>query len=95
MPDAARIAVSVIYAEPERVFTIELSLPQGATVADAIERSGIRTSRPDIEIRDDRLGIFSRKASPDTSLRDGDRIEIYRPLLIDPKEARRRRARTG
>jgi len=93
MPDPARIAVSVIYAESESVFTIELSLRQGATVADAIERSGIRAARPDIEIRDDRLGIFSRKASPDTTLRDGDRVEIYRPLLIDPKEARRTRVR--
>lgn len=93
MPDAARIAVSVVYAEPECVFTTELSLPKGATVADAIERSGIRAARPDIAIRDDRLGIFSRKASPDTTLRDGDRVEIYRPLLIDPKEARRKRAR--
>ena len=93
MPDASRITVSVVYAEPEHAFTVELSLPKGATVADAIERSGIRRSRPDIAIRDDRLGIFSRKASPDTELRDGDRVEIYRPLLIDPKEARRKRAR--
>ena len=92
MPDAARIAVSVVYAEPERVFMVELSLPKGATVAEAVERSGIRAVRPDIAIRDDRLGIFSRKASPDTTLRDGDRVEIYRPLLIDPKEARRKRA---
>jgi putative ubiquitin-RnfH superfamily antitoxin RatB of RatAB toxin-antitoxin module len=95
MPDAARIAVSVVHAEPERVFTADLSLPKGATVADAIERSGIRTARPDIEIRADRLGIFSRKVAPDTRLRDGDRVEIYRPLLIDPKEARRKRAQAG
>jgi putative ubiquitin-RnfH superfamily antitoxin RatB of RatAB toxin-antitoxin module len=93
MPDPSRIAVSVVYAEPECVFTTELSLPKGATVADAIERSGIRAARPDIAIRDDRLGIFSRKAALDTALRDGDRVEIYRPLLIDPKEARRKRAR--
>jgi putative ubiquitin-RnfH superfamily antitoxin RatB of RatAB toxin-antitoxin module len=93
MPDAARIAVSVVYAEPERVFMVELSLPKGATVAEAVERSGIRAARPDIAIRDDRLGILSRKAALDTALRDGDRVEIYRPLLIDPKEARRKRAR--
>jgi putative ubiquitin-RnfH superfamily antitoxin RatB of RatAB toxin-antitoxin module len=92
MPDASRISVSVVHAEPERVFAAEFSLPQGATVADAIESSGIRAARPDIDVRDDRLGIFSRKVSPDTRLRDGDRVEIYRPLLIDPKEARRKRA---
>lgn len=92
MPDASRIVVSVVCAEPKRVFAAELSLPQGATVADAIEYSGIRTARPDMDIRDDRLGVFSRKVSPNTKLRDGDRVEIYRPLLIDPKEARRKRA---
>lgn len=92
MPETSRIAVSVVCAEPGRVFTADLSLTKGATVADAIEQSGIRTSRPDLEIHDDRLGIFSRKASPATELRDGDRVEIYRPLRIDPKEARRKRA---
>ena len=93
MRDGSRITVSVVHAEPERAFSVELSLPRGATVADAIERSGIRHARPDIEIRDDRIGIFSRKTSLDAILRDGDRIEIYRPLNIDPKEARRKRAR--
>jgi uncharacterized protein len=93
MPDSSRIAVSVIYAEPEHAFDVELSLPKGATVADAIARSGIREARHDVDIREDRLGIFARKVTFDTSLRDGDRVEIYRPLRIDPKEARRQRAR--
>lgn len=93
MPEASGLSVSVVYAEPQRVFDVRVSLPNGATVADAIARSGIREQRPDIEIRDDRLGIFARKASPDTKLRDGDRVEIYRSLRIDPKEARRMRAR--
>lgn len=95
MPDASQITVSVVYAGSERVFSAELSLPKGATVAEAIERSGIREARNDMEIREDRLGVFGRKASPETMLRDGDRVEIYRPLKIDPKEARRRRARSG
>jgi len=95
MPDVSCIAVSVVYAEPERAFAIELSLSGGASVEDAIERSGIRKARPDIEIREDRLGIFSRRVSFETILRDGDRVEIYRSLLVDPKEARRRRARAG
>lgn len=93
MPEASGISVSVVYAEPQRVFDARVSLPNGATVADAIARSGIREQRPDIEIRDDRLGIFARKALPATELRDGDRVEIYRPLRVDPKEARRQRAR--
>ena len=85
----------MVYAEPERAFAIELSLSGGATVEDAIERSGIRKARPDIEIREDRLGIFSRRVSFETFLRNGDRVEIYRSLLVDPKEARRKRARAG
>lgn len=95
MPEAPRIRVSVVHAGPDRAIDIELSLPEGSRVADAIERSGIRAMLTGIGIRDDRLGIFARKVSPDTVLRDGDRVEIYRPLRVDPKEARRKRARTG
>lgn len=95
MPEVARIRVSVLHAEPGRVFSVELALPRGATVADAIDRSGVRSARPDVDIRDDCLGIFARKAGLQTTLRDGDRVEIYRPLKVDPKEARRRRAKGG
>jgi uncharacterized protein len=93
MPDASGIRVSVVYVEPAQVFAVELELPASACVRDAIERSGIRQSRPDVDIHADRLGVFSRKASFDTPLHDGDRVEIYRPLQLDPKEARRQRAR--
>jgi len=71
MPEASGLSVSVVYAEPQRVFDVRVSLPNGATVADAIARSGIREQRPDIEIRDDRLGIFARKALPATELQIG------------------------
>lgn len=93
MDDGSRIAVSVVCAGPERVFNAELVLPRGSTVADAIERSGIRDARLDVDIRADRIGIFARKVSLEVVLREGDRVEIYRPLKIDPKEARRKRAR--
>ena len=93
MPDARAIRVTVAYAEPDRVFQVEIELPSGATVADAIARSGIRAQRPDVDIRPDRIGVFARKVNFDTPLRDGDRVEIYRPLKVDPKEARRQRAR--
>lgn len=92
MPEPARIRVSVVYADPDHVFDAALELQQGSTVAAAIDGSRIRERHPGIEIRGDRLGIFSRKAALDTVLRDGDRVEIYRPLRIDPKEARRLRA---
>lgn len=93
MREAPGIRVSVCYAEPDHAFNVEFALPRGSTVADAIERSGIRTARPDIEVRDDRVGVFARMMPMSARLRDGDRVEIYRPLRIDPKEARRRRAK--
>jgi putative ubiquitin-RnfH superfamily antitoxin RatB of RatAB toxin-antitoxin module len=92
MPEQPRVHVSVVYAEAGGVFEVALRLPVGATVGEAIEASRVREARPDVEINADRIGIFSRKATFDTPLRDGDRVEIYRPLKIDPKEARRRRA---
>ena len=92
MAEDSCIGVSVVYAEAGRVFETVLRLPHDATVGEAIEASGIRVSRPDIEIDADRLGIFSRKATFETPLLDGDRVEIYRPLKVDPKEGRRRRA---
>ena len=93
MREASRIVVSVVYAESERAFNVGLVLPEGATVADAIAGAGISEALPDVEIRAGRVGIFARKVSLDTMLRDGDRVEIYRPLTIDPKEARRLRAK--
>lgn len=90
MADAIRVEVA--YAEPSRQFLRALDLPLGATIADAIAASGL-----DIEFGIDlsRLdcGIWSKAASRDTALRDGDRVELYRALVADPKEARRRRAR--
>lgn len=92
MPERPAIRVCVACAGPDGAFLESVELPAGATVADAIERSGIRRRYPDLDIRPDRLGIFSRKTSPESVLRDGDRVEIYRALRVDPKEARRRRA---
>jgi len=95
MREEPRITVSVVCAEPGRAFNVDLILPDGVTVADAIAESGIRDAWPGVEIRADRVGIFAGKVSLDTMLHDGDRVEIYRPLTIDPKEARRKRARSG
>jgi putative ubiquitin-RnfH superfamily antitoxin RatB of RatAB toxin-antitoxin module len=93
MPEAGSLRVSVICADIDHSFGVELDLPAGSTVRAAIDASGIAQRRPDIDIRADRVGIFSRRATFETPLRDGDRVEIYRPLKIDPKEARRKRAR--
>ncbi len=92
---AETIRVEVAYAEPEQQFLGSVELPAGATVCMAIEASGLRAAFPAVEIAADRLGIWNRPAGPDTRLRDGDRVEIYRPLKIDPKDIRRRRARAA
>lgn len=84
--------VSVVHATPSRQFTRELELPSGATVGEAIDRSGIAGAAGIDRSELESVGIFGRIVETTTVLRDGDRVEIYRPLKIDPKEARRRRA---
>lgn len=89
---AETISVEVAHARPEKQVLLQLQVPAGTTVAEAIELSGIRREFPDLVVDPRRLGIFSQKAGPDDMLRPGDRVEIYRPLIADPKEARRQRA---
>jgi len=86
------IRVEVVYALREDQALVALELEEGATVREAIERSGLLPRFPDIDPERASLGIFGRVTSADTQLKDGDRVEIYRPLLIDPKAARRNRA---
>lgn len=85
--------ISVIYALPDRQIIRELDLEAGATLADALARSGLTAEFPEIEIHALAVGIFGQTRSPDTALRSGDRVEIYRPLPVEPKEARRKRIR--
>jgi putative ubiquitin-RnfH superfamily antitoxin RatB of RatAB toxin-antitoxin module len=82
------LRVSVVYAESSRQWVRELSLAPGATVADAVRCAGLLPAERDV-----RFGIFGRMVDAATLLRDGDRVEIYRPLKVDPKEARRNRAK--
>ena len=87
------IRVEVVYAGAEQPLRRLVELADGSTVMQAIVASGIAAVLPGNAIDPARLGIFSRKVVPDGLLREGDRIEIYRPLMFDPMEARRRRAR--
>ncbi len=86
------IAVTVVYALPERASEIELKLPLGATVADALESSGLAANHPGVDLARCAVGVFGRRVERDRVLADGDRLEVYRPLVADPKDARRRRA---
>lgn len=86
------ITVEVAYALPERQYLRRVTLPEGSSVEQAIVRSGLLELRTDIDLSKNKVGIFSRAAKLSDLVQDGDRVEIYRPLLADPKELRRQRA---
>jgi putative ubiquitin-RnfH superfamily antitoxin RatB of RatAB toxin-antitoxin module len=90
------IEVEVIYALPQQQDMVPLSLPEGATAREAVEASGLLLKYPDIDIGGhNKLGIYAKPARPDTVLRERDRVEIYRPLIADPKAVRKKRAEEG
>lgn len=92
---ADSIAVEVIYALPERQERVQLRLPSGSTLLQAVEASGLLQKFPEIDLAKNKVGIFGKLGRADMVLRDRDRVEIYRPLLADPKEVRRKRAAEG
>ncbi len=89
-----RLRVEVVWALPQRQDLVRLELPAGSRAGQAIEASGILRRHPEIDAQRLDIGIWGRPCEPDRLLQDGDRVEIYRPLLIDPKTARRKRATT-
>jgi putative ubiquitin-RnfH superfamily antitoxin RatB of RatAB toxin-antitoxin module len=89
------IQVEVVYALPRQQVLLRVSMTEGGTVEDAIRGSGVLEKFPDIDLARHKAGIFSKLARLDEKLRDGDRVEIYRPLIADPKEVRRKRADEG
>ena len=92
---AESIKVEVVYARPERQDVIALALPAGASVRQAIEASGLLSRHAEIDLAKAKVGIFGKLSKPDAALRDRDRVEIYRPLIADPKEVRKQRAAEG
>ena len=90
--DQQLIHVEVVLAMPGRQELITLEVTAGSTIAEVITRSGLPEMFEDFELNLSNVGIFGRKATPDQHVRDGDRVEIYRPLIADPKEVRRQRA---
>jgi putative ubiquitin-RnfH superfamily antitoxin RatB of RatAB toxin-antitoxin module len=85
--------IEVAYANPSRQFLLTLAMPSGSSVKQAIEQSGILQLCPEIDLNINKVGIFSEITTLEALLRAGDRIEIYRPLVIDPKSARRKRVK--
>ena len=93
--NAETIKVELIYALPHEQTLLKFTVPAGTKVADAVQLSGILKKYPEIDPAKNRMGIFGKLTKPDAELRELDRIEIYRPLLADPKEVRRKRAEEG
>lgn len=89
------INIEVVYALPHKQTLLKQQVAAGTTVQDAIQASGILNKHPEIDIATSKLGIFGKLIKPDTVLREKDRIEIYRPLIADPKEVRKKRAEEG
>ncbi|MBE5252041.1 RnfH family protein [Mixta mediterraneensis] len=89
MPD---ISVEVVYALPEKQYQRYVTVEQGSTIEQAIEASGILELRKEIDLSSNKVGIYSRPVKLSDRVEEGDRIEIYRPLIADPKELRRQRA---
>ncbi len=86
------IAVEVVYALPEKQYLYTVKLEEGSSVERAIVASGLLELRTDIDLKQNKVGIFSRQVKLHDPVQSGDRIEIYRPLIADPKELRRQRA---
>lgn len=89
------INVEVAYAEPDRQVILPVNIDEGTTVGGAIVQSGIMMKFPELDVENSKVGIFGKVTAMTTVLQDGDRVEIYRPLIADPKEVRRKRAAEG
>ena len=89
------IKVEVLYALPHEQTLRVVSIPQGTTLLDAIKLSGILDKHPEIDLSVNKFGIFGKLSKADVVLREKDRVEIYRPLIADPKEVRKRLAEEG
>jgi putative ubiquitin-RnfH superfamily antitoxin RatB of RatAB toxin-antitoxin module len=90
------VEVEVVYALLHQQDVVTLSLPEGATVREAVDASGLLLKYPEINLDGhNKLGIYAKPAKPDTVLHEHDRVEIYRPLIADPKAVRKKRAEEG
>jgi len=87
-----QIHVEVCYALPQQQEIIGLRLDADAQLKDALEQSGLLEKYPEIDVVKGKFGVFGKLSKLDSPLHDGDRVEIYRPLIADPKEARRKRS---
>lgn len=90
-----KIPIELVYALPEEQTLLKFKVPTGSTLGDAVRLSGILDKYPEIDAEKSKYGIFGKLSKADVVMRAQDRIEIYRPLIADPKEVRRQRAEAG
>lgn len=90
--ESDKIRVEVAYALPQKQALLQLTVAAGTTVVEAARQSGIAEQFEGLDLDNAKLGIFGKVVAPGQVLRDGDRVEIYRPLIADPKEVRKARA---
>lgn len=89
------LSIEIAYALPQKQELVRLQMPPGSTVQQAVEASGLKQKYPEIDLSKNKVGIFGKLIKLDALLRDRDRVEIYRPLIADPKEVRKKRADEG
>jgi hypothetical protein len=92
---ARKLSVEVVFASPDVQALVTVSMAAGASVADAVQQSGIPEQFPELHLDGLQTGIWGRPVERSCRIRDGDRVELYRPLQLDPREARRRLAQSG
>lgn len=95
MTSNENVRVEVVYALPAQQILKTVLVPPGSSVETTIRASGLLTQFPEIDLAKNKVGIFSKLVKLDETVRDKDRVEIYRPLIADPKEVRRKRAEEG
>lgn len=91
----ATIRVEIAYARPDEQAIVLIEVPEGTTLEQAILRSRIQERFPEIQLQTAKVGVFGKLSKLSAAVRAGDRVEIYRPLLADPKEVRKKRAAEG
>ena len=89
------LRVEVCYALPDKQELVAVKLAEGATLQQALEASGLLVKHAEIDLKKNKFGIYAKLSKLDAALRDRDRVEIYRPLIADPKEVRKQRAAEG
>jgi putative ubiquitin-RnfH superfamily antitoxin RatB of RatAB toxin-antitoxin module len=95
MANGKLITIEVAYAQPKQQAIVALEVPENTTLEEAIHLSRICHRFPEIDLAKAKVGIFSKISAPSTPLKSGDRVEIYRSLIADPKAARQQRAKRG